>query len=270
MGEAKRRKAVAGAGPARWRRLAPRGRLAPITKLVVPAGPGMPSPEVAARALALAERSRQRLRDILIAASAADDMEVLLAAIETIGAGEVAGFEQDMATELAARSDRRGEMAGIACRRGCAFCCHVDVVVTVFEAVRIAAALKSGLLPARAAAAASLPPAAPPSPCPLLIDGACSAYGMRPFACRALFSPDAALCEQGFAAPGGTAVLVPSLTWPRFLSIGYVTGQLAAMNDLGLAGHLTVLRSALAVLREDEAALGRWLAGADIFPRPAG
>lgn len=266
MGEAKRRRAVTGAFP---RRLTLRGRLTPITKLVVPAGPGMPSPELAAKALALAEQSRKKLRDMLIAASASGDPAALLATIEAIGAGDVAAFEQDMANEIAARSDRRIEMTEVACRRGCTFCCHVDVVVTPFEVVRIAAALTGGALPARAVAAASGQVAKPPSPCPLLVDGACSAYDIRPFACRALFSPDALLCEQGFTAAEGVAVRVPSLTWPRFLSIGYVTGQLAAMNDLGLAAHLTVLRPALARLLAEADAVRHWLDGADVFPRSA-
>ena len=250
--------------------------LGPIAKLVIPAGPGLPTTEQASAAIALAERIRAEARAVLIAASASG-LDAALDAIDVIAGGAIAGFEAEMKRLLAARADYRAEMDGAQCRRGCAFCCHVDVVATPFEAIRIATSMRRGQIPDRRAAVAE---AALPSqargarntPCPLLVEGACSVYAIRPFACRSLFSSDAKLCELGFAAGAapGAAVNVPSLSWPRLLSMGYLTGLIAAMRDLGLVARLVELRAALALLLADESAARRWLQGDDVFPRQSG
>lgn len=266
MGEAKRRKAAQGASV--LRRLRTPTAPEPITKLMIPAGPGVPSPEVAMHALAVAERTRSLVRDRLQAASATGRVAAVEDAIEEIGASAFLAYEDEMAQQLAAQPARRTDMERVECRRGCTFCCHVSVSVTPFEAIRIAAAMRRGAIPDRSAAVTG-GEAGSRTPCPLLVDGACSAYAIRPFACRALFSSSAQLCELGFASEGGAtaAVHVPSLDWPRFLATGYITGQIAAMRDLGLTSHLVELKSALAVLIKDETSVVRWLNGETVFPR---
>ena len=99
----------------------------------------------------------------------------------------------------------------------------------------------------------------------MLVDDACSQYEARPYACRAVFSPDAAACEAGYASDD--VVAMPSLDWPRALASCYITGEIAALDDLKLASHMVELRRALTVLRGDAGAALRWLNGADIFPR---
>jgi hypothetical protein len=237
----------------------------PLGKLVIPAGIGRPTPEVAAHALAVAEQVRVRTREKLLAGSAGGTLQAMFAAIEAAGARAVETFEDALSERLAADAGARGEMASVQCRRGCAFCCHVDVVVTPLEAIRVAGAMQQGTLADRRSLAQG--PRARNAPCPLLIDSACSAYAMRPFACRSLFSPDVSACEAGFAAEGagGAPVFVPSLHWPRLLAAGTITGEGAALDDLGLASHLVELRGALALA--DEANIVRWLNGADVFPR---
>jgi hypothetical protein len=267
MGEAKRRKRAGAA--MQVRRLAASSSPPPITRLMIPAGPELPSREVAEHALAVAERTRELVRGRLMAASATGNIASIEDAIEEIGAGAVLAYEEEMAQRLAAVAASRAEMEGAECRRGCTFCCHVSVSVTPCEAIRIATAMRRGAIPDRSAAVGEGVRAAVGAgrrPCPLLVDGVCSAYAVRPFACRALFSSSAKLCEDGFQ-DGAAAVRVPSLAWPRFLATGYITGQVAALQDLGLASGLVELKSALAVLIGDETSLSRWLNGEPVFPR---
>ena len=252
MGEAKRR----GAAGMNLRRLYPRSGPAAIGKLVVPAGPGLPPRESALEARTIAEGVRARVRAALVRASAAGNVALMLDAIDTIGAECIGLYEDALARAAAENAARGAELAGVACRRGCAFCCYVDVDVTPLEAIRLAR---------RAAGAGAAQPEPRRAPCPLLVDGACSQYERRPLACRAVFSPDARRCEAAYRA--ADAVSVPSLEWPRHLASGYITGEIAALDDLGLASHMVVLRQALAVLGSDDGAVLRWLNGADVFPR---
>jgi hypothetical protein len=254
MGEAKRR----GANAAEMRRLYARGVDAEIAKLVVPAGPGLPSRERALEARAMAENVRARVRTALLRASAASSPTHMLDAIDAIGAECVALFDEALARSAADDRARGAELAGVACRRGCAFCCHVNVDVTPLEAIRLARHAPPGAAAAQGDAAAR-------APCPLLVDGACSQYEARPFACRSVFSPDARRCEAGFTGTASTPV--PSLEWPRYLAAGYITGEIAALDDVGLASHMVSLRQALTVLGGDRGAVLRWLNGADVFPR---
>ncbi len=236
---------------------------AAIAKLVVPAGPGLPPQHVAAQAVAVAETVRVRVRDRLVTASASGRIDRMLDAIDAAGTESLALFEDALRAELVANLGHRAEMDGVQCRRGCAFCCHVNVDITPLEAIRLARHERAA---GRRATPGRQDTVAPRNaPCPLLKDGACTVYDIRPFACRSLFSPDARACEAGFT--GAATTVVPSLDWPRYLSCGYVTGEIAALDDLGLASHLVELRGALALLLGDAQALARWLNGADVFPR---
>jgi len=99
----------------------------------------------------------------------------------------------------------------LACRKGCSFCCHLDVHLTQPEALLLKDHLRRTLTPEqleelkqaavrhREARSKMQPGTAPvdrPS-CPLLVDGACSAYEVRPLHCRGANSKDARQCESG-------------------------------------------------------------------------
>ena len=252
MGEAKRRSAAG----IRLRRLYSPSNLHTIAKLVIPAGTAPPQRERAVEALQIAESIRARVRTALARASEAGSLLRLWEAIDAVGIECAAAFSDAVTLSAAADWGRGKDMANLACRRGCAFCCHVDVTVTPLEAIR---------LWRRAGDAAPLDSIARRAPCPLLVDSACSEYEARPYACRAVFSPDAKACEDGYASDG--IVAVPSLDWPRALASCYITGEIAALDDLKLASHMVELRRALHILRGDGEAALRWLNGADIFPR---
>lgn len=265
MGEAKRRR-VSDAGG--LRRLRVRAGLPAISKLLIPAGSGVPSQEFAAQAIAAAETTRRLTREALVAASALGTRDALSDAIDAAGAQTVAAFEAAMSGALAEASTRRAEMAAVECRRGCAFCCHLAVEATPIEVIRLYAAMRRGTIPDRKEAilaAATQSPRA--TPCPLLVEDACSAYALRPFACRSLYSRSVKRCEDGFNGIDLRGAGTATLGWPQFLTIGYVTGEVAALRDLGLPGHLVELKAALALLFRDETALRRWYEGNDVFPR---
>lgn len=251
MGEAKRSKAAG----TRFRPFAaPRAPRA-ITKLVLPAGVPPATDETALQAAAIAETVRVRVREHLIRAAATGRVERVREGIDAACRECTALFEDALRSSLVTNLERRLAMDRVQCRRGCAFCCYVDVVVTPLEAVRLGGRARPG----------SGEAAAHRKPCPLLADGACTVYEQRPFACRSIFSEDARACEAGYAGAGDGPI--PDLGWPRFLACGYITGQVAALDDLGLASHLVELRRALAVIDADATAVARWLDGADVFPR---
>ena len=266
------------------RRTTPRLRvvrpLAPVSRLLLPPEIGRPPAEILADLRPIAERVRLVTRARLLQASAGDgsDPERITAAIDALGAELAQAYERDFEAQRGRDANLQARFAAVECRRGCSYCCHMNVAVTPLEAARIAAGLRrrpdgdrrSALLGAdvrlgRRGAEARL---AMKQPCPLLVEGACSIYEMRPLACRALLSLSAQLCElEAEAAASGRPSSVPTLVTPRLIAAGYISGEVAAMDDLGLASHLAELTAAVALLLREPAALERWLAGEDAFPR---
>jgi Fe-S-cluster containining protein len=187
------------------------------------------------------------------------------------------GWEIDRMMAQAAPKPPSQEL--LACRAGCAFCCHqFEVHLSPLEALHVAdyvrhtfdearrdallaridkhEAQRRGVNP-RDAAFHRLP-------CPLLEDGRCSVYAVRPFICRSVTSYDVGQCQTR-AEKAGSTVDVP------------VHGGIRAM---GQAAHAALLRAStqvqggsviLDLARAVKAALGladatrRWLGGEKIF-----
>jgi len=258
------------------RPLAIRRELKPVTRFFLPGEIGTPPPDLLRELQASAETVRRFVLERLLSANAGGE-PALLVAIEAIGSAMSAAYEEQLSTQRQRDPELRRRFASVDCRQGCAFCCHVNVTVSVLEAIRIAAALRtqrqdreSAILSA-AGALAGLSAAdrlAMKAACPLLVDGACSIYDIRPIACRALLSQSAALCERQFdAGVEGADISVPMLVTPRLIAAGFISGEIAAMEDLGLVAHLVELTAALALLLRDPTSLIRWLNGEDVFAR---
>jgi hypothetical protein len=281
MGEAKRRRSSASgsaSGPP-WR-LAPVRQPKPIRELMVPATAGsMITPDMLRYLVALAEELRGTARRHLADAGAAGTREAMTGAFRAIGDDSFRALERQIAQHRDGIAAFAADLAAVQCRSGCAFCCHFNVEVTVLEALRIAAEMDAGTVPDRHAAIAATAPRiaglsrearrATGIPCPLLVDGACSAYAARPLACRSLLSLDAGICEADFRAglAGAARPNVPSLSLPLLFGMAMFTGQVAAMNDFQLASHSVELTAALALLDADATTLDRWLGGEDVFSR---
>jgi Fe-S-cluster containining protein len=167
----------------------------------------------------------------------------------------------------------------LACRAGCAFCCHqFEVHLSPLEALHVADYVRHTFddsrrdaLLARIAQHEEQRRGVNPRdaafhrlPCPLLEDGRCSVYAVRPFICRSVTSYDVSQCRTR-AEKAGSAIDVP------------VHGGIRAM---GQAAHAALLRASaqiqagsviLDLARAVKAALAladatrRWLAGERIF-----
>lgn len=107
------------------------------------------------------------------------------------------------------------------CRRGCSHCCGQHVVVSIAEAQALAAFIRrefsaEGLLALRERTArwhawdnARLGAGIQSPDCPLLVEGACSVYPLRPLVCRTHFVSSAPhLC--GLQPPPGAPLRPPS------------------------------------------------------------
>jgi Fe-S-cluster containining protein len=163
-----------------------------------------------------------------------------------------------------------------ACREGCTWCCHKVVGTAAPEVLRIAAHLRNVLTAAECealhAAAVSgderrraLGPARRrvALPCPLLRDGRCAAYPVRPLTCRGYNSSDARRCEASVSGAG--PVEVPVYGPQQRLHTFVLDGLRAGAEECGLAGDLLDLTAALRVALDTPDAAERWLAGEDVF-----
>jgi len=159
------------------------------------------------------------------------------------------------------------------CRPGCAWCCHLYVVMTTIpELLVIAEHLRSTLAEAELAdvrqrtsttlerrrSKHKFQPAVPFIPCPLLVDDRCSVYEVRPLVCQAWYSADIRLCQQ---SEGG---LTANQDIMRLFS-GISVGLSAALADHGLECREVELIAALEIALNAPDVTQRWLAGESLF-----
>jgi Fe-S-cluster containining protein len=167
----------------------------------------------------------------------------------------------------------------IACAPGCASCCYTNVHASSPEVLRIASFVKEKLSPEELAVlreraeatAKEITPldiqgrARAKMACPLLdiATGSCTVYDVRPIACRAYHSGDAALCKKAFDEADANPVLPinPVLFHVAHAhGFGMLTGCVDAGLDVGPYDLAAALPSALANDLDE-----RWLAGEKVF-----
>jgi Fe-S-cluster containining protein len=158
--------------------------------------------------------------------------------------------------------------APLACADRCAACCSFPVALTVAEVQRIVRHLRTTLdenslaelrerFRARAAdrRALGLAVLRDRRPCPFLVDARCSIYSVRPLACRALASSDAAACERDVRARTETA---PIYEPQRDL---YLAFQLAIAEPLAQDGGPDLLELVAAIAIGIDLPFERYLDG---------
>lgn len=168
---------------------------------------------------------------------------------------------------------------GLACRRGCSFCCHAYVAVSAPEALLVAATIRSWPRGQRDAAIASIRATddrtrglaphqrnGPEMPCPLLVDGRCSAYAVRPFSCRAEVSMDAGACER---LMNGEAARRLAPAFPHRLKMMESTALAVAAGRAGMRAGILEFNAALRIALDASDAEARWLRGEDVFAAAA-
>lgn len=113
----------------------------------------------------------------------------------------------------------RAPEGALACRAGCAHCCHQSVGVTVPEALAIVQHLLETRTPAELEELSQRLERAHQRtrgltrdrrnsvdhPCPLLVDNLCSIYPVRPLACRGVHSLDEQACAKKLHDPAQRA-----------------------------------------------------------------
>jgi Fe-S-cluster containining protein len=164
-----------------------------------------------------------------------------------------------------------------ACSKGCNYCCHMRVVVTAPEAMRIFAYVAETFLAEERAALARRVVATDERargmsdeawgearlPCPLLVGSECSVYPVRPLDCRAYNSCSVAACRDAFQSYADWDVPVDTKHQSYYKSVQ--AGLLQALAGSGRPSSLLELTAALRVLLEDPQTPARWYAGEDVF-----
>ena len=163
--------------------------------------------------------------------------------------------------------------APIACGRGCSHCCHSWVDAGPAEVLFAVKSLPAGQRARVSEAVEHMcvrtggkpfeKRAAMVTPCPLLVDHACSVYSSRPIVCRSAVSADAGACRRSYLEASGESIPVPTV-W-RTLGTGYAVALEAALIHSGLAAKAREWNESLRRALGDPGAEARWLAGEDVF-----
>jgi Fe-S-cluster containining protein len=188
----------------------------------------------------------------------------------------------DSCVSLAARIDgllnqamESFQDAGIACRAGCTFCCHLRVMVYPHEAIALFRYLGSRIPEAEAAgirqrllenathlrAHGEANPAATGLACAFLVDEKCSAYDVRPSACAGYHSLSRERCESAFRQGGHSFEGTPVLQGLRHLAVALDDGVEQGLAAAGLSGARIELHAALAALIRNPGLIERWRSG---------
>jgi Fe-S-cluster containining protein len=165
------------------------------------------------------------------------------------------------------------------CKSGCDFCCYNQVELSTLEALLLGNFLvarfsqeslqlllervKTSL--ARRAGKTKVQLAAMRNelPCPLLEDGHCSIYEVRPLMCRAMHSLEVDACRQEFVHPNLN--LVKFYSHRHIIHISISQGLIDACLALGYQSGPVDLSQAISDYCSIPNAIAHWLAGEGIF-----
>lgn len=190
-------------------------------------------------------------------------------------AANAAAWAEELTARVAARIR---PTRPIACAEGCAYCCHLKVLTTAPEAIRIAEYLRKSLAPDALAAVRDRVAktdavtrgmsmeerARARVPCPLLENGRCAAYPVRPLACRGANSYDAAACERGFHEPDAAPPL-PFYKPQHQVMEALLAGVSNGAGANGLDGTPLELVAGLRIALESRGAATTWARGGPSF-----
>jgi Fe-S-cluster containining protein len=215
---------------------------------------------------------------------ASADIPKIMATISSAMASNVtellAGGDPANVVKVAARSESVAQAlydrdpSKVACKPGCSWCCHERVSVSAPEVFRIVDALSGGphaqAVLERAqrvekATADAEPGDRPPIPCPLLEEGRCLVYAVRPLLCRAANATDATPCRTWVETGHRTPVEV--VTGKALPCNAVRAGMIRAIHERGLEADPLDLAVALRVALEGEPSPIReaWARGERVF-----
>jgi Fe-S-cluster containining protein len=168
----------------------------------------------------------------------------------------------------------------LACRPGCSYCCHYHVYITAFEALALAehintklAASARALVKERLASNTRIIDSLTVDQhiltnvrCALLTDdGQCSAYGLRPSACRRHHAVDVNACKVTFDDPHSPLqnLIVADR---QATSDGLFAAAGVTLRKWGMDFARYEMNSALEAALTSNAGLKRWRDGKATFP----
>jgi len=212
--------------------------------------------------------------EVLVGAQVMAMMRVLHALVlESRDTGTVAPL-MAFFTENMRAAERAAPRKAIACRMGCAHCCHAWVSARAPEVLfvkrSIPARQREGIRASIEAAYAQTGTldaagrAAVQAPCPLLIDNVCQAYAARPSVCRTAVSSDAAVCARAFL-PGAAEEGIPTPDFYIGMRRGYSLALAAALKKADYPAFSYEYNAALRAAFDRPDAEAAWLAGEDLF-----
>lgn len=232
------------------------------------------TPAQMARLEALVGEVYRRTRTGMAAAKAAPDdagRAAALVALHADTATQVGTLTDEfLATDPTGPAVRKS----IACAKGCSFCCHANIEVTIIEAIAVAQRVATD--PGLSESVLTIAPKVdgiPPwmrydlrIPCPLLRDGACSIYDVRPRVCRAHVSYDVRLCEEVLTS-GNSRSLAPMVTfgWPRTVSKAIGHGIVGALEHERVQSFTVEMTIAVETILRAPDSVARWLRGVSVF-----
>jgi hypothetical protein len=188
-------------------------------------------------------------------------------------AGEAAEMVETLLEKTLAKEVRGLDLG---CRKGCTYCCSALVTCSAPEifrvvswlrqnAARVAAPIKLPEIAAEAARRRDLTPEQmfiERAPCPLLIEGACGVYPVRPIPCRSLFSMSSEACRLALEENAGEVPLVAAAMQKGEMAR---TLLLAAVSAAGLSDRGIELTAGVMAVIDKLDAEARWLAGENVF-----
>jgi len=175
------------------------------------------------------------------------------------------------------RIQRQGEPP-VACHRGCATCCSLQVGATAPEILAIARFLHA-LVPRLAEHGIDLVGAIRGAdrvthgiseeqrlelrqPCPFVARGVCVIYDVRPLACRGLASHDARACVDAASGRGAQVPYSPSMNWVRSIVQNALQSSL---RQAGLPWGMYELNHAVLLAIDHPRPEHAWCSGENLF-----
>jgi Fe-S-cluster containining protein len=195
-------------------------------------------------------------------------LEVLLSYV-------LSGCDQVINDAVAGNSSRR--QLRIDCGKGCSACCHINVEVSIPEAILVAMDVGQAEDPRRATIKETVDAVAGLSdmarsrtglPCPFLTqDGACSVYQRRPIACRTYLSPDRERCHRALknAIAGTGDDTAASHGFPQLIGSAHRAAMAGICKDHGLQHDYVDLANAVASIIQGPQLIERWASGEHVF-----
>ena len=168
--------------------------------------------------------------------------------------------------------------AKLPCKKGCFWCCYMRVKVTPLEVLYIVDFLCSSLKPGNLSELRHRLVATDETTrgmdgyqrvcakitCPLLVDGKCLAYPVRPIACRVYHSLNLSDCEASLDKVGDSVTIRHDISG---LSMGIFAGLTEGLRTVGLQTRLLELIAGLRIAMDEPGSRleKRWLSGEPAF-----